>query len=122
MTMTNNANRIYAAGHRGMVGSAIARQLLAAGHALDNIITRTYDQHTRPMQSHINVGYGSDITIAQLAQTVGQVVGYQGTIDFDASKPDGAPRKLMDSSRLSSLGWQAKVSLQVGLTLAIKIF
>jgi GDP-L-fucose synthase len=87
-----------------------------------NLPKSIYDQHTRPMQSHINVGYGSDITIAQLAQTVGQVVGYQGTIDFDASKPDGAPRKLMDSSRLSSLGWQAKVILQVGLTLAYQDF
>jgi len=74
------------------------------------------------MQSHINVGYGSDITITQLAQIVGQVVGYQGTINFDASKPDGAPRKLMDSRRLSSLGWHAKVSLQVGLTLAYQDF
>ena len=87
-----------------------------------NLPKTTYDQHTSPMQSHINVGYGSDITIAQLAQTVGQVVGYQGDIDFDTSKPDGAPRKLMDSSRLKSLGWQAKVSLQNGLTLAYQDF
>ena len=82
----------------------------------------TYDQHTSPMQSHINVGYGSDITIAELAQTVGQVVGYQGQIDFDSTKPDGAPRKLMDSSRLNALGWQAKVSLQEGLALAYHDF
>ena len=87
-----------------------------------NLSKTTYDQHTLPMQSHINVGYGSDITIAQLAQTVGQVVGYQGDIDFDTSKPDGAPRKLMDSSRLKSLGWQAKVSLQNGLMLAHQDF
>ena len=87
-----------------------------------NLPKTTYDQHTSPMQSHINVGYGSDITIAQLAQTIGQVVGYPGTIDFDTSKPDGAPRKLMDSSRLKSLGWQAKVSLHEGLTLAYQDF
>jgi GDP-L-fucose synthase len=81
-----------------------------------------YDQHTSPMQSHINVGYGSDITIAELAQTVGQVLGYLGHIEFDSSKPDGAPRKLMDSTRLNSLGWQAEVSLQNGLTLAYQDF
>jgi GDP-L-fucose synthase len=82
----------------------------------------TYDQHTAPMQSHTNVGFGSDITIADLARTVGQVVGYQGEIDFDASKPDGAPRKLMDSTRLNSLGWQAQISLQDGLALAYQDF
>ena len=82
----------------------------------------TYDQHTSPMQSHINVGFGSDITIAELARIVGQVVGYQGEIDFDTSQPDGAPRKLMDSSLVNSLGWQAEVSLQDGLALAYKDF
>lgn len=87
-----------------------------------NLPKATYDQHTQPMQSHINVGYGRDITIAELARTVGQVVGYTGAIDFDASKPDGAPRKLMDSSRLQSLGWQAKVHLQDGLTRAYQDF
>ncbi len=87
-----------------------------------NLPKATYDQHTSPMQSHINVGYGSDITIAELAKTVGQVVGYQGEIVFDTTKPDGAPRKLMDSNRLKSLGWQAKVNLQEGLTLAYQDF
>ena len=82
----------------------------------------TYEQHTSPMQSHINVGYGSDITIAELAQAVSQAVGYHVHIRFDSSKPDGAPRKLMDSTRLNSLGWQAKVSLQNGLTLAYQDF
>jgi len=82
----------------------------------------TYDQHTSPMQSHINVGYGTDITIDELAQAVGQVVGYQGDIEFDSSKPDGAPRKLMDSTRLNSLGWKAKLSLQNGLALAYQDF
>ena len=81
-----------------------------------------YDQHTTPMQSHINVGYGSDITIAQLATTVGKVVGYQGDIVFDATKPDGAPRKLMDSSLLKTLGWGAKVDIEVGLSLAYQDF
>jgi GDP-L-fucose synthase len=81
-----------------------------------------YDQHTTPMQSHINVGYGSDITIAQLATTVGKVVGYQGDIVFDSTKPDGAPRKLMDSSLLTTLGWGAKVDIEVGLSLAYQDF
>ena len=96
--------------------------MAAASMHVMNLTKSTYDQHTSPMQSHINVGYGSDITIAQLAQTIGQVVGYQGEIDFDTSKPDGAPRKLMDSSRLKSLGWQAKISLHEGLSLAYQDF
>ena len=77
-----------------------------------------YDQHTEPMQSHINVGFGSDVTIAELARTVSKAVGYQGNISFDASKPDGSPRKWMDSSRLNKLGWSAQVNLQSGLNLA----
>jgi len=74
-----------------------------------------YDQHTQPMQSHINVGYGDDVTIAQLAISVAKATGYQGKIGFDSSKPDGAPRKWMDSGRLNRLGWQAKVDLASGL-------
>lgn len=75
----------------------------------------TYDQNTLPMQSHINVGFGSDVTIADLAKAVGSAVGYQGTILFDASKPDGTPRKWMDSSRLNQLGWAPQMDLQTGL-------
>jgi GDP-L-fucose synthase len=74
------------------------------------------------MQSHINVGFGSDVTIAGLAKAVGEVVGYKGSICFDASKPDGAPRKWMDSSRLNKLGWQAEVDLQNGLRFAYAAF
>jgi GDP-L-fucose synthase len=96
--------------------------MAAASVHVMNLPKAVYEQHARPMQSHINVGYGSDITIAELAQTVGQVVGYQGQIDFDKTKPDGTPRKLMDSSRLKSLGWQAKVGLQKGLALAYQDF
>ncbi len=81
-----------------------------------------YDQHTTPMQSHINVGSGSDVTIAEVAQHIAQTVGYTGQIDFDTSKPDGAPRKWMDSSRLNALGWQAKVDLQHGLAAAYQDF
>ncbi len=82
----------------------------------------TYDQHTTPMQSHINVGSGSDVTIAEVAKTIAQTVGYAGQIEFDTSKPDGAPRKWMDSSRLNVLGWQAKVDLQHGLAAAYQDF
>ena len=78
----------------------------------------TYDQHTTPMQSHINVGSGSDVTIAEVAKAIAQTVGFAGKFEFDISKPDGAPRKWMDSSRLNSLGWQAKVDLHQGLASA----
>ena len=67
--------------------------------------------NTQPMQSHINVGFGDDVSIKELALAVGNTVSYQGVIDFDTNKPDGAPRKLMDSSRLNALGWQAQVGL-----------
>ncbi len=81
-----------------------------------------YDQHTSPMQSHINVGCGQDVSIAELAHSVGQVIAYQGSIDFDSSKPDGAPRKLMDSSRINALGWQARTELTHGLQQAYQDF
>jgi GDP-L-fucose synthase len=77
-----------------------------------------YQQHTKPMQSHINVGYGSDTTIAELAQTIANVEGYTGKILFDTTKPDGTPRKLMDSSCLRALGWTPKVDLTEGLAKA----
>ena len=81
-----------------------------------------YDQHTEPMQSHINVGFGSDVTIAELAKVEGAAVGYQGAISFDSTKPDGAPRKWMDSSRLNQLGWKASVGLEQGLQKAYEEF
>jgi GDP-L-fucose synthase len=81
-----------------------------------------YDQYTTPMQSHINVGSGSDVTIAEVAQTIAQTVGYTGQIEFDVSKPDGAPRKWMDSSRLNALGWRAQVDLHAGLAAAYQDF
>ena len=81
-----------------------------------------YERHTEPMQSHINVGFGSDVTIAELASAVANAIGYSGKISFDSSKPDGALRKWMDSSRLNRLGWQAKVDLATGLKLAYEDF
>ena len=81
-----------------------------------------YDQQTSPMESHINVGYGSDVTIAELAKAVGNAVGYQGNIAFDTSKPDGTPRKWMDSSKLNQLGWSPRIELAQGLTHAYAEF
>lgn len=75
----------------------------------------TYQANTQPMLSHINVGTGVDCTIGQLAKTIADVTGFTGKLTFDTSKPDGAPRKLMDVSRLKSLGWQASISLEDGL-------
>ena len=80
-----------------------------------NLDTKTYQAHTRPMLSHINVGTGVDCTIRELAETMARVTGFHGKLTFDASKPDGAPRKLMDVSRLKGLGWQAETSLEEGL-------
>lgn len=81
-----------------------------------------YDQHTEPMQSHINVGFGADVTIAELANAVANATGYAGRIGFDISKPDGSPRKWINSSRINRLGWQAKVDLEAGLKLAYADF
>jgi GDP-L-fucose synthase len=80
-----------------------------------NLDRETYQANTTPMQGHINVGTGKDITIKELAYTIARVVKYQGSIDFDSSKPDGSPRKLMNSAKLQSLGWTPSVDLKDGL-------
>jgi GDP-L-fucose synthase len=82
----------------------------------------TYDNNTEPMLSHINVGTGIDCTIRELVETVAKVTGYEGDIVFDTSKPDGAPRKLMNVDRLASLGWKYTFSLEVGLKEAYQWF
>ncbi len=87
-----------------------------------NLPKSIYDQSTRPMLSHINVGSAKDITIGEVAQAIAKIVGYSGQMAFDVSKPDGAPRKLMDNSRLNALGWQAQFSLEEGLKLAYADF
>jgi GDP-L-fucose synthase len=74
-----------------------------------------YEKHTQPMLSHINVGTGEDVTIRELAELVQAVVGFEGEIEFDTSKPDGPPRKLLDVSRLQGMGWQPQISLRAGL-------
>jgi GDP-L-fucose synthase len=68
----------------------------------------------------INVGCGSDVTIRELAETICKVLGFTGSLVFDASKPDGTPRKLMDSSRLRSLGWKPKIDLETSIRLAFE--
>jgi len=87
-----------------------------------NLDKSVYDQHTQPMLSHINVGFGDDVTIRELALAVGATVGYAGDITFDTTKPDGTPRKWMDSQRLHDLGWRPRVDLREGLKRAYADF
>jgi GDP-L-fucose synthase len=75
----------------------------------------TYQANTKSMLSHINVGTGKDVTIREMAETMKKVVGFKGEISFDTTKPDGAPRKLIDVSRLSNMGWRYVVDLKDGL-------
>ena len=96
--------------------------MAAASVHVMNLPKATYEQHTQPMLSHINVGLGQDVTILEVAQAVAQTVGYTGQILTDPTKPDGTPRKLMDSSRLNALGWKAQVALEDGLQAAYKDF
>lgn len=87
-----------------------------------NLPAEDYQKNTEPMLSHINVGTGVDCTIRELVETVADVVGYKGDIVFDATKPDGAPRKLLDVSRLKNLGWQYKINLRDGLAITYQWF
>jgi GDP-L-fucose synthase len=76
---------------------------------------KTYSEHTAPMLSHINVGTGTDCSIRELAETIAKVVGFASRIEFDTTKPDGTPRKLLDVSRIDAMGWKAKIPLYEGL-------
>ena len=96
--------------------------MAAASVYVMNLPKAASDAHTSPMQSHINVGCGEDITIAELAQLVAQAVDYDGQLVQDNSKPDGAPRKLMDSQCLANLGWQSHTTLISGLQQAYADF
>ncbi len=87
-----------------------------------SIDQNAYDAATQPMLRHINVGSGEDIPIADLAHLIAHIVGYQGEIVFDTSKPDGTPRKLLDVSKLKSLGWEPSIELEVGLASAVADF
>jgi len=75
----------------------------------------TYEANTEPLLSHINVGYGKDVTISDLAHLVAEITGFTGRISFDISKPDGTMRKLMDSTRLNAMGWKPSISLTDGI-------
>ena len=96
--------------------------MAAASVYVMSLDKNTYDQNTKPMQAHINVVFESDQTIAELARAVATIVGYQGQISFDTSKPDGSPRKLMSSDTLNLLGWKPKISIHDGLKKANQVF
>jgi GDP-L-fucose synthase len=89
--------------------------MAAASIYVMNVEQYIYQNNTEPMLSHINVGTGVDCTIREVALTIAAVVGYQGNVSFDAAKPDGAPRKLMDVSKLKSMGWSYNIDLKEGL-------
>lgn len=89
--------------------------MAAASVHVMNLDQAEYQKHTKPMLSHINVGTGEDCSIRELAETIARVTGFTGRLSWDASKPDGTPRKLLDVSRLESLGWKAAISLEEGL-------
>lgn len=80
-----------------------------------NLDREAYEANTQPMLSHINVGTGQDVSIRELAELLADVTGFKGRLSFDTSKPDGTPRKLMDVSRLSSMGWTASTDLRGGV-------
>lgn len=82
----------------------------------------TYEAHTQPMLSHINIGTGEDVTIRQLAETIKDVVGFEGNIGWNTDMPDGTPRKLLDVSRINALGWKARTDLRSGLEKTYKWF
>jgi GDP-L-fucose synthase len=96
--------------------------MAAASVHVMNLNSETYQANTQPMLSHINVGTGIDCTIREMAETMQRVVGFKGTLSFDSSKPDGAPRKLMSADRLNSLGWQASITLSDGLAMTYEWF
>jgi GDP-L-fucose synthase len=96
--------------------------MAAASVHVMNLAKATYEEHTEAMLSHINVGFGHDVTIMELAQAVANAVGYAGKIQTDPTKPDGVPRKLMDSTRIHALGWKPQVTLEGGLQAACRDF
>jgi GDP-L-fucose synthase len=96
--------------------------MAAASVHVMNLPQAVYRQYTQPMLSHINVGFGEDVTILEIAQAVARTVNYTGSIHTDPTKPDGTPRKLMNSTRLNALGWQAQVGLELGLKAAYEDF
>ena len=83
---------------------------------------KKYQSQTETMRSHLNVGFGNDLTIYELATAIKNVIGFEGEIELDSKKPDGSPQKLMDSSRLNQLGWRANIDLELGLNKSYQDF
>lgn len=89
--------------------------LARASYLVMNMSKKNYEKITKPMCSHINVGYGSDLTIKKLAILIKEITKFKGTIVFDKKKPDGVPKKLLDSSKIKKLGWKPYINLKEGL-------
>lgn len=96
--------------------------MAAASVFVMNLSQSVFEAQTDLMQNHLNVGSGDEVTIRELAETIASALEFKGAIEFDASKLDGTPRKLMDSKRLNSLGWQAEINLAEGLKTTYKNF
>ena len=119
----NNAPEVVAWGSGNPMREFLyVDDMAAASLHVMNLTKDVYEANTKPMLSHINVGTGLDCTIRELVETVALVVGYQGNIRFDSTKPDGAPRKLMNVTRLKNLGWKYSISLEQGLEKAYQWF
>ena len=96
--------------------------MAAASVFLMELDREAYEAQTEPLQGHINIGYGQDVTIKHLVDVIAKVVGYRGSVEFDHGKPDGPPRKLVDSSRIRQLGWEPSISLEEGIEKAFNEF
>jgi len=96
--------------------------MAAASIFVMNLPQELYESQTAPMASHLNVGTGIDCSIAELAHYLADVIGFQGKLSFDETKPDGTMRKLLDVSRLKSMGWTSSIDLKSGLTDTYKWF
>ncbi|MFT5705901.1 MAG: GDP-L-fucose synthase [Oceanospirillaceae bacterium] len=119
----NNDNEVIAWGSgKPMREFLYVDDMASASIYVMNLAQNTYQENTQPMLSHINVGTGIDCTIRELVETVAKVTGFNGKIVFDITKPDGAPRKLMNVDRLASLGWRYQMDLEPGLQSAYKWF
>jgi GDP-L-fucose synthase len=94
---------------------------LAAIHVMQ-LDADSYVRINWPSYAHLNVGTGSDISIRELAETLREIIGFQGTIDWDSTKPDGTPRKLLNTTRIRSLGWHPKITLRDGLRQTVDWF
>lgn len=128
--MEKNA-KIYVAGHRGMVGSAIVRELERQGYGsplreflyvddLANLCVFLMNNYSG--DETVNAGTGKELTIKELTELVAKVIGYEGEIKWDSSKPNGTPRKLLDVSKATNLGWTYKTELEEGIRLSYEDF